>query len=221
MKIFDLINECRRIFYEISDVKRFSEEDVKLKLIFPFFEAFGWNVRDYHETLTEISYDCDETIENELKRKWPYLNYKKSLEVDCVFLVGNEPYIFLEAKKFDFKNLFSIIDYPDGEIIVAHAKKLKVKYVVFTNFLQMMIYEIETSSKIKFDDMSEYISKYNELEVLKKPVTKKNNIWKRETKKCFETFKNGPECNYCLLIKRSICEASTKLKQLGYEMKPV
>lgn len=226
-RILELIDRLRQIFYETPDVeklKEFSEEDVKVKLIFPLFEILGWNVRDYRETEMEREYGYDMEIHEQLLKKWPYLgeNQNKGIKVDCVFKIDNEPHILLEAKRLTVH--LPSPDSPNGARIVEYAKKHGVKFVVFTNFLKMSIIDTEGLQPqvfADFEDMSEYISEYDNLKVLMKPHVQEGTFFRSRPRECFENFAyRQEECDNCNDIQKSICKATTKLKQLGYELKP-
>lgn len=206
----------------VKKLEELSEEDVKVKLIIPLFKILGWNVRNYRDAVMETE-DYDKTIEKELLKKWPSLSKKGvgGVKVDCIFKINNKPHIILEAKRLN--GSLPSLERLDGQRTVAYARKWRAKYVVFTNFLKMSIIDTKPSQPVvfaDFKDMSEYISKYDQLKVLMKPNVQEDTIFRSKPTECFENFVyKQEECDNCNDTQRSICEATTKLKKLGYEMK--
>ena len=179
-RILALINECKTIIdqwqavlYPASDSRMFSEEDTKLKLIYPLFEVLGWNLKDHRETETESCKEYDETLEKKFLKKWP-THRLQSLKMDCVFKLNNKPHICLEAKHLSQKILPSL-DTLQGERTVAYARKWGAKYVVFTNFVKMEIIKIDKEQQepkvlASFNDMNDYISQFDKLKILARPA---------------------------------------------------
>jgi hypothetical protein len=216
----------RRMFYETPEAQKFmrlSEENVKVKFIFPLFEILGWNVRNHLDA--ELEYDCGydkEVYQRLLRRFSPSYDLKKEkwdkgLVVDCAFKTRDGPYILLEAKRFD-SDLPSIVE-PNGFRLVENARRFPdVKYVVFTKFIKMSIVDMKSGQPTTFEDTSEYISKYDSLKALLKSDAQEEHIVFVPKQRCFENFVYRPkECENCVDIQRYMCEATTKLRQLGYE----
>ena len=79
----------------------------------------------------------------------------------------------------------------------------------------MQLIDVETLQKVDFNDMGEYISKYEKLKVLRKPILKEgtsSTIY--EPYRCFGSFMGNSKCELCERVQRSICVSVTNLKKL-------
>lgn len=173
-RIMALNKECAEIaakWHSVAGAKEFSEEDTKLKLIFPLFEILGWNMKDYRETEAECS-EYDETINQELTKKWSS-SRQQGVKADCVFKLENKPYICLEAKHLSQRILPSL-DNLSGQRTIAYSQKWGAKHVVFTNYLRMIVVELNKATNeplviANFQNTNEYVSEYDKLKTLAKP----------------------------------------------------
>ena len=189
-KISGWVNECKKIYSEIRNLKRFSEEDTKVKFIFPLFEILGWNLRSPLETEMEFG-SYDESIDEELSRDWSewalsWRQLSKGIQVDCAFKICSKPHILLECKKLAIKYYdFPSLQNPIGVKNFAYAIRLGAKHVVFTNFLKMLIIDVSPGEYVKsqkslrklvekshqsyFENTDDYVSRYDELRALARP----------------------------------------------------
>jgi hypothetical protein len=161
-----------------DDWRVFSEEDTKLKLIFPLFEALGWNFEDPAQTETESCKEYDESVAKEFHDKHPE-DKRTSLQVDSILKNGEKLHVIIQAKRLSLEGKFPPMPGTSlCDLAVAYSAKWKTKYLVFTNFSKMLIIKFEykqttgeAESKVvaNYQDPYEYLNQFKILQLLINP----------------------------------------------------
>ncbi len=131
-----------------------------------------------------------------LRRTWPEWSDSwgillESVVFDCLLKVCGSPYILLQFKKLKAKDLLGL-DRPDEVMMLAYAILVGARYLVLTNFKQMRFSDLNVSvdARILTRELvellrherttriqsHEYVTRYDELTVLRKP-TSLGNHW--------------------------------------------
>lgn len=197
--IQDLLQIIRTISYE--RLQYFTEEDTKVKLVLPFLKIFGWDPLNPQDVEMEVSF-----FDSEIG---------KTSTVDCVLWARGKPHIFVETKRLN-DNLPDPRHDQKANLMLRYAKRDKVKYGIFTNFLSMGIYDPKSLTRVgNYPDPSYYSTNLNELsKILTKPEEVKEMVFTRDFPKCFGTFSwDRSECLNCNYIRpiQVMCRAVTKL----------
>jgi len=201
--IISVIGNCLQILRAAKELRYFTEEDTKVKLVLPFVKVFGWDPLNPQDVELEASfYDSD---------------IGKTSVVDCVLWNGDKRHIFLEIKSLN-RRLPNPESNEKARLMLRYAKKNDVSYVIFTNFLGMEIYDPTGIFICNYANPSHYLTKFDELfRILAKPDSQPRQVsLTRDFPKCFGVQDySRPECLKCSYIQpiQNMCGAVTNLKE--------
>jgi len=207
-KILSVIENCLQILRGVKELRYFTEEDTKVKLVLPFVKIFGWDPLNPQDVEMEASFSDPEI--------------GKTSVVDCVLWTGGKRHIFLEIKSLNRRLPNPKYD-QKAELMLRYAthKENNVPYVIFTNFLGMDIYDPRSGTRIdNYPDPSCYLTRLNDLfRILAKPQRKPKEVsFTRDFDKCFGTFDwSRPKCQTCNYLQaiQVMCRALANLRQLS------
>jgi len=87
MNVQEIIEKLNKLSMDVNKLnnRRLSEEDTKRKLIEPFFETFGWNMKNYGEISVEMEYAVNQGKEKDK------CDYRFKINERTIFLVEAKP----------------------------------------------------------------------------------------------------------------------------------
>jgi hypothetical protein len=204
-KILSVIQNFSQIvrFLDYDRLQYFSEEDTKVKLVLPLIGAFGWDPMD---------------IQMEVEFYEPQF-VNKSI-VDILLWKDNRQYMLLETKKLD-SDLPNPENSLQAQLLLKYAASQKdVQYLVFTNFLNMSVYDPHSGKKVdEYSDPSQYVTRLPDLMRIFKRTEEHMSPYLGRELPCFGTYnKNKTECLDCNYLKpiAVICKAISSLKEQGF-----
>jgi len=87
MNMQEIIEKLNKLSMDVNKLnsRRLSEEDTKRKLIEPFFETFGWNMKNYGEISVEMEYTVNQGKDKDK------CDYRFKINERTIFLVEAKP----------------------------------------------------------------------------------------------------------------------------------
>ena len=87
MNMQEIVEKLNKLSMDVNKLSngRLSEEDTKRKLIEPFFETFGWNMKNYGEISVEMEYAVNQGREKDK------CDYRFKINEKTIFLVEAKP----------------------------------------------------------------------------------------------------------------------------------